>query len=116
MDDAIRFIEGGEETLDFLSHSAWSMLLVEITLVSLRLTCFFRLEDCLEFSVYNEVCSCPVAEIAEGGLTPLPWLGHHEDLSTTILPTTIMLMQIENVLALEVTQALLCCIVVGHEC
>ena len=78
-----------------------------MTSVSLTWYCFFGLDECLEIRVDYEGCSCVIAEIAEGGLTPLPPLGHHEQLTTALHVTTIMLMMIESVLALEVAQALL---------
>ena len=71
----------------------------------------------------NEWCSGAIAEISEGELTPFPRLGHHEDLTTALHSTTIALMQVVHVFALEVTQALLtpvevvpfCSFDVGHE-
>ena len=54
MDDMIRFVEGGELTLDLVPHCAWSMLLVQMTLVSARWTCFFGLDECFEVTVYDD--------------------------------------------------------------
>ena len=89
-----------------------------------RWTCFFGLDECLEVRVDDEGCPGAIAEVAEGELTPLPRLGHHEDLTAALHSTTIALVQVINVFALEVTQALLtpvevvplCCLDVCHEC
>ena len=66
MDDAIRFVEGGEVTLDLVSHCAWSMLLVELSVVTPRWTCFFGWDQGLEVRVDEEGCSAAIAEVAEG--------------------------------------------------
>ena len=124
MDDAIRFVEGGEVTLDLVTHRAWTMLLVAVSLVTPRWTCFFGLDGCLEILVDDEGCPCAIAEIAEGEVTPLPRLGHHEDLPTALHSKTKALGQVIDVFSLEVSQALLapvkgmtpCCFDVGHEC
>ena len=107
MDDAIRFIERGEVTLDFVYHSAWSMLLVEVRLVSAHWACFFSFDEGLEVRVDDEGCWGSIPEIAEGEVTPLPRFGHHEDLATALHPTTIAFVQVIDVFAFEVTQALL---------
>ena len=91
MDDAIRFVEVGEVTLDFVADSAWSMLFIEVSLVISTWTCFFGLDECLEVRLDDEGYPCAIAEIAEGELTPLPRLGHHEHLSTALNATTILL-------------------------
>ena len=88
-----------------------------------RWTCFFGLDEGLEVRVDDERCPGAIAEITEGELTPLPRHGHHEDWTTALHPTTIALLQVIYVFALEVTQALLtpgevlalCCLDVGHE-
>ena len=78
-----------------------------MTFVSPCWTCFFGLVDRLEVRVYEECCLCATAEVAAGEMTPLPWLGHHEGLTAALNRKAILLMQVEYVLALEVTQALL---------
>ena len=65
MNDAKSFVEVGELTLDFVAHSAWSMLFIEVTLVSPRWTSFFALEECIEIFIDEEGCTCAIAEIAE---------------------------------------------------
>ena len=54
MDDAIRFVEFGEVALDFLAHSAWTMLRLEMPFVPARWTCFFGLDEGLEVRVVDE--------------------------------------------------------------
>ena len=123
MDDVIRFVECGEVALDFVAQNAWSMLLEEMTLVSSSWSCFFGLEEWLEVRLDDERRTGAFAEVAEGELTPFPRLGHHEDLTPALHPTTIALVQVIDVFALEVTQALLtpvemvpiCGFDVGHE-
>ena len=106
MDDAIMFVDV-EVALDFVPHSAWSMLFIEVALVTPRWTCFFWLDQRLEVHVYHEGCPCAIAEVAEGVWTTLPRLGNKEDLAAALHPTTIFLMQVEYDLALEVAHALL---------
>ena len=123
MDDAIWFVEGVEVALDFESHNAWSMLLVEVRIVTPRWTCFLGLDPWHEVRVDDEGCPSAIAEVAEGELTPHTRLGHKEDLTAALHSTTIALLQVLHVFALEVTQALLapvnsvslCCFDVGHE-
>ena len=62
---AIRFAVVEEVTLVLVSQSGLSMLFGEMAFVFLRWSCSFGLEECLEFSVYKEVCSCAIGEIAE---------------------------------------------------
>ena len=66
MDDAIRFVEGGEVAFDFVSHRAWSMLLVEVSLVSARWDCFFCLDERLEVRLDDDRRPGPIGEVAEG--------------------------------------------------
>ena len=70
-------------------------------------TYFVGLDEGLEIRVDEEGCPCAIAEIAEVELTPHPRLGHHEELTTALHPTTIALLQVVHVFALEVIQALL---------
>ena len=107
MDDVIRIVELGEVSIDLLSHGAWSMLFVEESFVTPRWTCFFGLDEGLEVSVDDEGRPCAIAEVGEEELTPLPGLWHHEDLTAALHSTTIALLQVLHVFALEVTQALL---------
>ena len=86
-------------------------------------TSFFGLEECLDVRLYHEGCLCAIAEVTEGELTPLPWLGHHEDLAAALHPMTRFFMHFEYVLTLHLTQPLLtpeevlplCCYDVGDE-
>ena len=63
MDDAICFVEVGEVTLDFVPDRALSMLFLEVTLMSQRLTCLFKLDTRLEVSVYEECCLCALVKL-----------------------------------------------------
>ena len=51
--------------------------------------------------------SANIPDVAEAELTPLPRLWYQDELAAALHTTTIFLMQIEYVLALEVPQALL---------
>ena len=98
-------------------------MLVEMTIVTTRWTCFLGLDQGLEVRVDEEGCRCATAEVPEGELTPLPRLGHHEALTAALHSTTIARVQDVYVFPFEVTQTLLTpvksvslfCFDVGHE-
>ena len=61
----------------------------------------------LEGRLDEERCLCAIGEIAEGELTPLPRVGHQEDLSGALHRNTKTFMQVIYVFPSKVMQALL---------
>ena len=82
MEYAIRFVEVGDVALDLVPHMAWLMLFLEMAFVSPRWPCLFVLEQGLEVILYEEGSQAAISKIAEGEITPLPRVGHHEAFST----------------------------------
>ena len=123
MDYAIRFVQGCEVAFYFVAHGAWSVLLLEVTLVTRRWTCFFGLDERIEVRLDEEGGPGAIAQIGEGEVTPLPRLGHQEDLTTALNPSTIALVEVIHVFAFEVSKTrlppmkslYLCSFYVGHE-
>ena len=75
MDDAIRFVDGWELALALVAHGGWSMLLVELCLVTSSWACFLGLDEGLEVRLDEEVCPCALAKISDVEFTPIHRLG-----------------------------------------
>ena len=78
IDHTIRFIELRDVCLYIVSNCARLMVFVDLTPVSPSWSSFLGDDECFKIRVDYERCSCAIAEIAEGELTPLPRFGHHE--------------------------------------